>query len=120
MTNNLLKTLMESIGRSRHLINEISEVCRREDKKERSKAPWKVKFHRENTIITNEEKWVVGSVSNEDAPLISAAPELLEALKIVLVQYGPYKDGDGAAKLHAISIAEDAIKKAESKVEDWK
>lgn len=40
---------------------------------------------------------------------------LLEALKIVLVQFGPYKDGDGAAKFHAINIAKEAIAKAEGK-----
>ena len=39
--------------------------------------------------------------------------ELLDALKILLVQFGEYKDGDGAAKYHAVNIAKDAIAKAE-------
>lgn len=48
-----------------------------------------------------------------NARLIAAAPELYEALQIILVQFGEYRDGDGAAKLHAITIAKDALAKAE-------
>lgn len=48
----------------------------------------------------------------EDAVLFDAAPELLEALKILLVQLGPYIDGQGAAKFHAVNIANEAITKA--------
>lgn len=45
--------------------------------------------------------------------LLAAAPDLAEALRIVLVQFGEYKDGDGAAKFHAINIARAALAKAE-------
>lgn len=34
---------------------------------------------------------------------------LREALQIILIQYGPYVDGQGAAKLHAIDIAREAL-----------
>jgi len=44
--------------------------------------------------------------------LVAAAPELLEALRILRVQLGDYRDGDGAAKFHACNIADAAIAKA--------
>lgn len=47
------------------------------------------------------------------AAMLAAADELLEALKILLVQVGPYQDGQGAAMFHAQNIARDAIAKAE-------
>lgn len=34
---------------------------------------------------------------------------LVEALRIILVQFGPYQDGQGAAKYHAINMAEAAL-----------
>ena len=46
------------------------------------------------------------------AALLAAAPEILEALEIVLTQFGDYTDGDGAAKYHAVNIAKAAIAKA--------
>lgn len=52
-----------------------------------------------------------------NARLIAAAPELLEALKILRTQFGDYKDGDGAAKFHACNIADAAIAKAEGRSE---
>lgn len=63
---------------------------------------------------------VVGDVDHYHEPdheanarLMQAAPDLLEALKIVLVQFGEYEDGQGAAKFHAVNIAKEAIAKAE-------
>ena len=47
--------------------------------------------------------------------LIAAAPALLEALKIMRMQFGNYTDGDGAAKFHACNIADAAIAKAEGR-----
>lgn len=41
------------------------------------------------------------------------AATLLEALKIALVQLGEYRDGQGAAKFHAVNIAREAIRLAE-------
>lgn len=38
--------------------------------------------------------------------------DLIEAVEILLVQIGEYKDGDGAAKLHAINIAKAFLLKA--------
>lgn len=55
----------------------------------------------------------VSKTGRANARLIAAAPELLEALKIVVTQLGEYKDGDGAAKYHALNIARAAITKAE-------
>ena len=43
---------------------------------------------------------------------MAAGPELLDALKIVLIQLGPYRDGDGAAKYHCVNIANAAVAKA--------
>lgn len=48
-----------------------------------------------------------------NAKLIAAAPELLEACKIMLVQFKRYRTGHGAAAYHAINILEEAIAKAE-------
>jgi hypothetical protein len=52
------------------------------------------------------------AIDEADARLIAAAPQLLEALEIVLVQLGEYKDGDGAAKFHAVNIGKAAIARA--------
>lgn len=51
--------------------------------------------------------------SRANATLMAAAPELLEALKILRVQVGDYRDGDGAAKFHACNIADAAIARAQ-------
>lgn len=45
--------------------------------------------------------------------LVAAAPELLEALKILRTQIGDYRDGDGSAKFHACNIADAAIARAQ-------
>ena len=37
---------------------------------------------------------------------------LREALQILLVQFGEYKDGDGAAKYHAVNIAKEALQQS--------
>lgn len=37
--------------------------------------------------------------------------EALEALRIVRVQLGEYRDGDGAAKYHAVNIADRVLAK---------
>lgn len=47
-----------------------------------------------------------------NARLIAAAPDLLEALKIILVQYGD-DDRDNSVRLHTINIVKAAITKAE-------
>ena len=57
-------------------------------------------------------------VAEANARLLAAAPDLLEALYILLVQFGEYKDGDGACKYHAIKIAKAAIAKAEGEEGD--
>jgi hypothetical protein len=55
------------------------------------------------------------TLDNAVLPLMAAAPELLEALKILRAQIGDYRDGQGAAKFHACNIADAAIAKAEGK-----
>lgn len=60
---------------------------------------------------------VASHIGDADARLIAAAPELLEALKIIRVQFGNYTDGDGAFKFHACNIADRALAKAEGRVE---
>jgi len=47
------------------------------------------------------------------AKLFESAPDLYEALQMLLVQIGEYKDGDGAAKFHALNIARAALAKAD-------
>ena len=51
----------------------------------------------------------------ETAMVYAAAPDLLEACRILLVQVGEYRDGEGAAKYHAVNIARAAIAKAEGR-----
>jgi hypothetical protein len=57
------------------------------------------------------------TLDNAVMPLMAAAPELLEALKILRTQIGDYLDGQGAAKFHACNIADAAIAKAEGKAD---
>lgn len=63
--------------------------------------------------------WIDSSSDEREsnARLVAAAPELLEALRILRVQFGDYTDGDGAAKFHACNIADAAIVKAEGRAE---
>ena len=49
------------------------------------------------------------------SPHIAAAPEMFEALRVMLIQF-PYRDGEGAAKYHAWNMGHEAIAKAEGKV----
>ncbi len=94
----------------------------REDTVKHTDGPWKhekstktIRSAKKNYWIATMNSWD-GAVDNDaNARLIAAAPDLLEALKIVLVQYGEYQDGQGAAKFHAVNIARDAIAKAEGK-----
>ena len=64
-------------------------------------------------------EWEDGSrsyVPNKKTALaLAAAPDLLEACKTLLVQMGEYRDGEGAAKYHAVNIARAAIAKAEGR-----
>lgn len=63
------------------------------------------------TFVTNDQLSL--TERDEIGRLFEASPQLLEALKILLIQFGEYKDGDGAAKYHAINIAKEAIAKVE-------
>jgi hypothetical protein len=46
-----------------------------------------------------------------NAVLWAASPDLVEALRVMLIQF-PYKDGEGAAKYHAWNMGHEAIAKA--------
>ena len=87
-----------------------------------SPSPWRVidgAVYIKNARIVQQNAEFGGQptdVRNANARLIAAAPELLEALKILRTQFGDYRDGDGAAKLHACNIADEAIAKATGKI----
>jgi hypothetical protein len=56
-----------------------------------------------------------GKDKRESQRLLAAADGLLTALKMIRVQFGDYRDGDGAAKYHACNVADAAIAKAEGR-----
>lgn len=64
--------------------------------------------------VSNHEHSICDvTTSRADADLIAAAPELLEALEILLIQSNEFIiDGNGAAKFHAYHIAMKTIIKA--------
>jgi hypothetical protein len=64
--------------------------------------------HDDGSVISDREM-------EANLELLAAAPELLEALKILRAQIGDYRDGQGAAKFHACNIADTAISKAEGR-----
>lgn len=43
---------------------------------------------------------------------VNAHAALVDALEIILTQYGPHEDGQGAAKFHAVNIASAALEAA--------
>lgn len=49
--------------------------------------------------------------------MLAAAPDLLEALKEMLVHYGDMQDGDGETP-HEVHAARNAIAKAEGRTND--
>ncbi len=85
-------------------------------------GPWRMELipssaYESRRIVAKDDEGDWQTVANgirhfPDARLIAAAPDLLAALEIVLVQFGPYEDGQGAAKFHAINIARAAIARA--------
>lgn len=75
-------------------------------------GPWSVNHHYNWIESENADKVVIGGsqgFGDNDANLIAAAPELLEALKLII----SYHD-DGNCVLHKedVSMAKAAIKKA--------
>ena len=85
-----------------------------------SPAPWRgdhgeIYDAKDNVVVFMAVDGERFNHANES--LIAAAPELLEALKILRTQFGDYKDGDGATKFHACNIADAAIAKAEGRTE---
>lgn len=61
-------------------------------------------------IIDGVEKWQTGTYREANAKLISAAPELLEALKLLRSYFGEHDESIAEHKM--FSIADSAIKKA--------
>ena len=62
-------------------------------------------LHIEATLHKESVKVLELAVSNYKLKQV----KLVEALHTLLVQFGTYQDGDGAAKFHAITIAEAAL-----------
>ncbi len=53
----------------------------------------------------------MGDQGAPNLKLVETGPELLAALKVMLLQH-PYKDGDGSHRFQACEIAKEAIAKA--------
>lgn len=70
---------------------------------ERDWECWSVRVG--DTAIASFEK-------REDADLDAGAPEMLEACIIARNHIGDYRNGDGIAKYHTVSILDRAIAKA--------
>jgi len=49
-------------------------------------GPWVVQVHRDTTSVEGRYTTVAPDVSNDDAPLIAAAPDLLAALRNMVEQ----------------------------------
>lgn len=70
-------------------------------------GPWRVEVHQATTTIESKHFTIASDVCNDDAPLIAAAPELLEALKQVLAHHGYIEGGpDFSDAWKAIAKAE--------------
>jgi hypothetical protein len=89
---------------------------------EDGERPWSHTIYAPPYDIEEGELQVATYVNEDDASLIAAAPELLEALKIMLYQYGTYTTGgigDEPITVHArddkpwLERARTAIAKAE-------
>ncbi len=50
---------------------------------------------------------------NPDTLALDSLQRAAEALQIVLTQLGPYRDGEGAAKFHAVNIGTGALESAQ-------
>lgn len=92
-----------------------------------TKGPWKAKL---GAVMTEDENWLIcdsgdwgGVISDPDAQLIAAAPDLLEALKLLLDEHQSLVTGhasengisDGSDLWPELGVARRAIAKAEPK-----
>lgn len=78
--------------------------------KRRSEGPWTVEVHQDTTSVEGKYQTVAVDVSNSDADLIAAAPELLEVLQRLVVSL-PLR-GNSVAVEYALNDACRAIAKA--------
>lgn len=89
-----------------------------------TKGPWR--FHENGdgsyTILTEDNKWVIAFIQNGEkwneeqiatAKLIAAAPDLLEALQIIVEYWNTPQEGSMNDHIdHSLKLATAAIKKA--------
>ena len=80
-----------------------------------TKGEWKVEVHQDDTTIESEYFTICTNVSNCDAHLIAAAPDMYEALQSALAtivfaeSFGNFEAGDTSQKIKK------ALAKAEGK-----
>lgn len=76
-------------------------------------GPWTVTVHDKWTDVDGPHWTVAGDVSNEDAPLIAAAPDLLSALRDLIADSDDVDDGKlPAISAVALTRARQAVAKA--------
>lgn len=78
-----------------------------------TKGPWRVEIHNEHTSIESKYFTIASNVSNDDAELIAAAPELLRALKNIMSSIPIV--GTSIALAYDIQNAQRVINKAEGR-----
>jgi hypothetical protein len=75
-------------------------------------GPWWVEVHPTQTSVEAKHQTVALDVSNDDAKLIAAAPDLKDALEHMLDAFGLWEDYALGAR-QALNMARAAIAKAE-------
>jgi hypothetical protein len=88
--------------------------------KKHSPGPWTVEVSQETTSVESKYFTIALGVSNDDAHLIAAAPELLEVAKLILAEWEKPTDGIKTGELIArlsqyAADARQAVNKAEGR-----